>query len=253
MQKLNGLNIGVRLHSKRIAMEIICHVSNEIKKRIVKQTLEVSGKISVLIDELTSRGSKTTLITYLKCEVSKEELQHFLFLDRLDLSDHTSKTVAKFPGLFKQTHDATNEVGSVNYFQIFKDKVYTIYSRSPKNPREIAECASDLGQEINQICRILRIRRSILFFEAMKEKPGTKTLEAKIAIKEGLFSSIPLAEYHQNYNHQSLAVNNKFHQLLKKKYAYESLLDELKVLNPDQWSIHTPACFRELEIEKLCR
>lgn len=38
------------------------------------------------------------------------------------------------------------------------------------------------------------IRRSIWFFEGMKEKPGTKTLEAKLAINEGKLGVVSLKE-----------------------------------------------------------
>lgn len=416
MQKLNGLDIGVGLHSKRIAMEIICHVSDEMKKRVVKQILGVSGKISVLIDESTTLGSKSTLIVYLKCEVCKEDSPHFLFLDLLELSDQTSKTVAenlldclskygfednylkenfvafasdgasvmlgkksgvaerlleKYPSLIiwhcmnhrleLALSDAINEVGAVNHFQIFMDKVYSVYSRSPKNQRELAECASGLDQEINKIGKILGtrwvassfravsatwygygalnrhfdfakadksrnlteramysglskrcsspqflldlaimydilaelsmlseslqnqettviyadklIRRSVRFFEAMKENPGTKTLEAKICIREGTFNGVPLIENHTipTINHQQL-ITSVINNLKRRMFttvsshephrssapshhheAYESLLDELKVLEPDTWPTEKPAGFGEPEIEKLCR
>lgn len=56
MQKLNILDFG--LYSKRIAMEI--------KKRVMKQFLGVSGKFVVMIDESTIPGSKSTLMAYLK-------------------------------------------------------------------------------------------------------------------------------------------------------------------------------------------
>lgn len=77
-------------------MEIISHASDEIKKRIANQILEVAGILSVLIDESTGLGRKSTLIVHLKCEVTKEDFPHFfLFLDLVELSDQTSKTVAE--------------------------------------------------------------------------------------------------------------------------------------------------------------
>lgn len=79
MQKLNGVEIGLGLHTKKTPMEIISHVSDEMKERIAKQILEVVGILSVLIDESTSLGRKSTLIVYLKCEVTKEDSPHFFY------------------------------------------------------------------------------------------------------------------------------------------------------------------------------
>lgn len=63
IDQVKPLNLQVwELYSKRIAMKIVCHIYNEVKNRIVKQILEVSGKISVLIDESTHLGSNFTLI-----------------------------------------------------------------------------------------------------------------------------------------------------------------------------------------------
>lgn len=174
---------------------------------------------------------------------------------------------------------AIDKVGTVNHFQIFVGKLYSIYSKSTKNQRELAECAKELDQEINKIGKVLGtrwvassframtatwygygalyksakvdktrtstdramynglssklsshefllnlaimydilaelsmlsealqnqettvfyadklIRRSIWFFEGRKEKPGTKTLEAKIAINEGKLGVVSLKE-----------------------------------------------------------
>ncbi|KAK4875078.1 hypothetical protein RN001_011500 [Aquatica leii] len=268
-----------------------------MKKKIVKQIQEVNGKISVLIDESSSLGSKSTLIVYLKCEFSKEHLPHYLLLDLVELQDQTSKTVAdtllncldkhmfhdeflkenlvafasdgasvmldKKLGvseiLLKKYYnlivwhclnhrlelalcEAIDEVGSVNNFQIFMGKLHSLYSKSTKNQRELADCAHELGIEVNKIGKVLGtrwvassfravtatwlslaeflmnlaimydilaelsmlseslqnqnttvvyanklIKRSIRFFEAMKEKPGTKALEAKISVKEKKF------------------------------------------------------------------
>ncbi|KAJ4430074.1 hypothetical protein ANN_22283 [Periplaneta americana] len=51
--------------------------------------------------------------------------------------------------------DAIDEVGGVNHFQIVLDKLYTLYSRSPMNQRQLAECAVQLDQAMNKIACIL--------------------------------------------------------------------------------------------------
>lgn len=50
LQKMNGVDIGVGLHSRFSATEIIGHISDGMKKRITQQVKSISGKISILID-----------------------------------------------------------------------------------------------------------------------------------------------------------------------------------------------------------
>uniref|UniRef100_A0A3Q2XWZ4 DUF4371 domain-containing protein n=1 Tax=Hippocampus comes TaxID=109280 RepID=A0A3Q2XWZ4_HIPCM len=46
----------------------------------------------------------------------------------------------------------------VNHFQAFMDKLYTVYSRSPQNQKELAECVATLEKEVGKIGRVLRTR-----------------------------------------------------------------------------------------------
>lgn len=54
--------------------------------------------------------------------------------------------------------DAINDVTAVNHFVIFFDKLYTIYSRSPKNQRELDEKAQKVGEQLRKIGRIFNVR-----------------------------------------------------------------------------------------------
>jgi hypothetical protein len=95
LQKINGIDIGVGLHSRNTAAEIIDHISDEMKRRVITEIKNISGKISVIIDESTTLGSKSTLIVYLKCEYSKEHPPHFLFLDLIELSSQKSEVIVE--------------------------------------------------------------------------------------------------------------------------------------------------------------
>lgn len=67
-----------------------------MRKRIVKQVVDITGKILVLINESTTLSSKFTLIysnSILKCVVCKEDPLQYLFVDLLEINDQTSKTV----------------------------------------------------------------------------------------------------------------------------------------------------------------
>ena len=48
-------------------------------------------------------------------------------------------------------HDAMNEVTAINHFQHLFDKLYSLYSRSPKNQSELRECFQTLGMEVKNI------------------------------------------------------------------------------------------------------
>ncbi|KAJ8897990.1 hypothetical protein PR048_003350 [Dryococelus australis] len=93
LEQLNGVGIGIGLHSRYSTVEITDHISKEIKSKIIRQILEVSGKMLVNIDESTSLGATSTLIVYMKCEVSKELPPYFLFLDLIELLDQKSEIV----------------------------------------------------------------------------------------------------------------------------------------------------------------
>ncbi|GBL81469.1 E3 SUMO-protein ligase KIAA1586 [Araneus ventricosus] len=54
--------------------------------------------------------------------------------------------------------DSVDDLGAVNHFQFVKDKLYTLYSKSPKNQRKLAECSRELDLQLNKIGRILGTR-----------------------------------------------------------------------------------------------
>ncbi len=55
-------------------------------------------------------------------------------------------------------HDAVKVCTQVNHFKIFLDKLYSVYSTSPKHKRELEQCASELGSEVNKIGKVLDVR-----------------------------------------------------------------------------------------------
>ena len=54
--------------------------------------------------------------------------------------------------------NAIKEVTVINHFQAFFDKLYSIYSRSPKNQHELDGCAEEIGQQLRKIGRIFGVR-----------------------------------------------------------------------------------------------
>ena len=83
-------------------------------------------------------------------------------------SSVSTRLIAKYPKIIVwhclnhrlelSIHDAINEVTAINHFQHFFDKLYSLYSRSPKNQRELRECCQTLEMEVKKIGRILDTR-----------------------------------------------------------------------------------------------
>ena len=55
-------------------------------------------------------------------------------------------------------NDCVNSVAGINNFKIFMDKLYTLYSASPKNKIELQEAAQIVESELLKIGRILDVR-----------------------------------------------------------------------------------------------
>ena len=55
-------------------------------------------------------------------------------------------------------HDTVSEVNGINHFKIFLDKLYCVYSASPKNQKELASCASELDVQLLRIGKVLDTR-----------------------------------------------------------------------------------------------
>ena len=62
LQEGNSLDMGRVLHSKTVAVDIIDHVSSQMKKKFLTKIIESRNKINVLADESTRLGQKSILI-----------------------------------------------------------------------------------------------------------------------------------------------------------------------------------------------
>lgn len=75
---------------------------------------------------------------------------------------------SKFPNLFLwhcmchrielAVGDAVKSVSQVNHVKSMLDKLYSIYSQSPKMQRELELCAQAVGSELNKVGRVLGVR-----------------------------------------------------------------------------------------------
>ncbi|QQP53599.1 Uncharacterized protein FKW44_006129, partial [Caligus rogercresseyi] len=87
LQEANSLNLGRILHSKTVCVDIIDHVSTQMKHQIVRRIIENKSKITVLADESTSVGHKSTLIVFLKASIDGEMEPIAFPLDLIELDN----------------------------------------------------------------------------------------------------------------------------------------------------------------------
>jgi hypothetical protein len=65
-------------------------------------------------------------------------------------------------------HDAVEACTEVNHFKVFMDKLYVLYSTSPKNRRLLEVCAAGIEGELLKIGRVLDVRWVASSYRAVK-------------------------------------------------------------------------------------
>jgi len=95
LQHLNGVNVGKVLQSNVVCAEIIDHIAESMKSRVITAIVQKNIPISVLIDESTTLSHKSALIVYLRCSLDDGSDPVSFFLDLIELSDVTSAGILK--------------------------------------------------------------------------------------------------------------------------------------------------------------
>lgn len=93
LQKCNGLDMGIILHSRYSANQIISTIANEMNRRIVKSLVENNSKLSILIDESTTVSLKSVLVINLKASIDNTSSPIFIFLDLIELENQNAETI----------------------------------------------------------------------------------------------------------------------------------------------------------------
>ena len=63
--------------------------------------------------------------------------------------------------------NALESIGGTNYFQSFLEHLYSLYSQSPKNKRELDQCSHDLQTTLKKIRKVFTIRWVASSFRAV--------------------------------------------------------------------------------------
>uniref|UniRef100_A0A3B3QYV9 DUF4371 domain-containing protein n=1 Tax=Paramormyrops kingsleyae TaxID=1676925 RepID=A0A3B3QYV9_9TELE len=197
LQQANSLDLGRILHSKTVCVDIIDHISVQMKNELMKRIIENRSKKTVLADESTSVRHKSTLIVFLKAKLDslcaahiKQQLMSCLFNNGFTVellqevltgfcSDEASVMLGVKSGVGKLLQDdfpdiilwhclnhrlelavdqALDATGGTKDVQAFLDTLYSLYSQSPKNMRELSECAHNLHITLRRIGRVFTVR-----------------------------------------------------------------------------------------------
>ncbi|XP_027132754.1 E3 SUMO-protein ligase KIAA1586-like [Larimichthys crocea] len=221
LQQANGLDMGITLHSRYSAKNIIDHTAQEMRNKILNHILTEDKRFSVLIDESTTLSKKSALVVYLTSTVNN--VPTVIFLDLVELESQSAENITNtllqclttcglnenfirtnfvafacdgasamlgrksgvatrlqqmYPELIVwhclnhrlelAVGDTVKKVNNVNHFTSFLDKVYTVYHRSPKNTRELAQHAEELEIHVQKIGRVLDVRWAASSFRTVK-------------------------------------------------------------------------------------
>ena len=113
LQTLNGVEMGLILHSRNTAREVITHIADQMRKRIVEELVKSETKIAILVDEATTTSKKSGLVICLKAAIAGGP-PIFLFLSLVELDGQSAEDiemvilktlkVSGFPDTYLQSH-----------------------------------------------------------------------------------------------------------------------------------------------------
>ncbi|KAJ4922910.1 hypothetical protein JOQ06_022583 [Pogonophryne albipinna] len=187
--------------------------TQNIKKELLKKIIETKSKITVLADESTSVGHKSTLVVFLKASVDGDMEPIAFPLDLVELDSMSAAHIKEqimgcllkngftvellreiligfcsdgasvmlgvksgvgkllqddFPGIILwhclnhrlelAVYQALDVTGGTKDFQAFMDSLYSLYSQSPKNMRQLSECAHNLDIALRRIGKVFSVR-----------------------------------------------------------------------------------------------
>uniref|UniRef100_A0A3B3BXM0 DUF4371 domain-containing protein n=1 Tax=Oryzias melastigma TaxID=30732 RepID=A0A3B3BXM0_ORYME len=168
LQETNSINMERVLHSKTVCVDIVDHVASQMKKEILTKIIQNRSKITVLADESTNFYTAKSFTMQLL-----QELLIGFCSDGASVMSGVKSGVGKllkddFPSFFLwhclnhrlelAVAQALDKTGGTKDFQAFLDSLYSLHSQSPKNMRELSECAHNLHITLKRIGRVFSVR-----------------------------------------------------------------------------------------------
>lgn len=92
LQELNGVEMGRIFYSTNACINVVNHISCEMRKKLAKEIVRSENKISLIIDESTTLSQKSTLIVYISVCLANSGMNSpvNLFLDLIELDSVTA-------------------------------------------------------------------------------------------------------------------------------------------------------------------
>lgn len=92
LQKLNGVSVGLTLHSAFSAKAIMTYIGDEMRKKLCSEIVGKKVKFSVILDEVSGISLRPVFCVYLRASVRGEDPEQ-VFLDVMEAEAATAASV----------------------------------------------------------------------------------------------------------------------------------------------------------------
>ena len=108
LQIKNGVDMGHGLYSCKTAVQIVDHITKEIKGEVFAKITAQNKKICIIMDEALTISSKSVLIIFVKIE--NEDFSPTIFLDLVELKSQEAEQI------YNTMLDSLNSAGFSNEY-----------------------------------------------------------------------------------------------------------------------------------------
>lgn len=156
LQERNGLDLGLILHSRYSATQIVNHIAKEMQKKIVKNLVENQAKLSIIIDESTSLSQKSVMTVHLKSYVTKiipgtsdtEQTSigapEMIFLSLVELQNQRAEEITSSLLATLKSHGFLEEYLQENWISFVSDGASVLMGKSSGVAKRLLEIYPNL-------------------------------------------------------------------------------------------------------------
>ena len=94
LQVENGLDMGRILQSNHACADIVYHISNEMRTKLVKYILNNDNKVGFMIDESTTMSKKSALSICLRVNIPEINIVNSIYFDLIELTNTEASSIA---------------------------------------------------------------------------------------------------------------------------------------------------------------
>lgn len=95
LQVKNGVDLGLSLHSRGTAVNIVQHIATEMRKTVFSKIIAQKGKLCIILDEATTCSKLAVLVIYLRCELTTVAYPVNMFVDLQELISSDAENIVK--------------------------------------------------------------------------------------------------------------------------------------------------------------